>query len=188
VYTLSGSSSHRLQPRVQLQAYTDTSRLKAIFGEEEDHLKMRGRILALAFEFTGTLWRCWTRRIIQEHDVVQVSLRLHPPLGDSTSSLTNCPSTYEISTAYFHASYMPFNFPALGERNAPIFDLLLHPGILVDLSGSSARCRKTRTRPILQQPPTATTAPPTCRAFTHQTQAPKIRLKWRPTCKKDVGV
>jgi hypothetical protein len=31
--------------------------LKAIFGEEEDHPKMRGRILALAFEFTGTLRR-----------------------------------------------------------------------------------------------------------------------------------
>jgi hypothetical protein len=163
--------------------------MKAIFGEEEDHLKMRGRILALAFEFTGTLWRGWTRRIIQEHNVVQVGLdclRLHPPLGDSTSSLTNRPSMYEISTAYFHASYTPSNFPALGERNASIFDLLFCPGTLVDLSGSSARCRKTCTRPVLQQPPTATAAPPTC--LTHQTRAPKIRLKWRPTCKKDVGV
>jgi hypothetical protein len=81
--------------------------------------------------------------------VVQVSLRLHPPLRDSTSSLTNRPSTYEISTAYFHASYTPSNFPALSERNAPIFDLPLHPGILVDLSGSSARCRKTRTQASL---------------------------------------
>ncbi|KAJ8590933.1 hypothetical protein M405DRAFT_860994 [Rhizopogon salebrosus TDB-379] len=45
--------------------------------EEEDHLKMRGRILALAFEFTGTLWRGWTQRIIQEHNVVQPT-SMHP--------------------------------------------------------------------------------------------------------------
>jgi hypothetical protein len=34
--TLSGSYSHRLQLQVQLEAYTDMPRLKAIFGEEED--------------------------------------------------------------------------------------------------------------------------------------------------------